>query len=97
MEHIPFNETQIVDSRLFHVDVCGLKGVSNKIDTTVRINVVKTTSDYAIDFYSGFSDNFLSFAFNLNKEIAKGKKVIYRLNVCMNILEDKPVNETDNI
>ena len=34
---------------------------------------------------------------NLNKEIAKGKKVIYRLNVCMNILEDKPVNETDNI
>lgn len=70
MEHIPFNETQIVDSRLFHVDVCGLKGVSNKIDTTVRINVVKTTSDYAIDFYSGFSDNFLSFAFNLNKEIA---------------------------
>ena len=34
---------------------------------------------------------------NLNKEIAKGKKVIYRLNVCMNILEDKPVNENDNI
>ena len=34
---------------------------------------------------------------NLNKEIAKGKKVIYRLNVCMNILEDKPVNETGNI
>ena len=34
---------------------------------------------------------------NLNKEIAKGKKVIYRLNVCMNILEDKPVNEIDNI
>ena len=34
---------------------------------------------------------------NLNKEIAKGKKVIYRLNVCMNILEDKPVSETDNI
>lgn len=34
---------------------------------------------------------------NLNKEIAKGKKVIYRLNVCMNILEDKPVNEDDNI
>ena len=34
---------------------------------------------------------------NLNKEIAKGKKVIYRLNVCMNILEDKPVNEADNI
>ena len=34
---------------------------------------------------------------NLNKEIAKGKKVIYRLNVCMNILEDKPISETDNI
>ena len=34
---------------------------------------------------------------NLNKEIAKGKKVIYRLNVCMNILEDKPVSENDNI
>ena len=34
---------------------------------------------------------------NLNKEIAKGKKIIYRLNVCMNILEDKTVNETDNI
>ena len=34
---------------------------------------------------------------NLNKQIAKGKKVIYRLNVCLNILEDKPVNETDNI
>ena len=34
---------------------------------------------------------------NLNKEIAKGKKVIYRLNVCMNILEDKPVNETETM
>ena len=34
---------------------------------------------------------------NLNKEIAKGKKVIYRLNVCMSILEDKPISETDNI
>ena len=32
---------------------------------------------------------------NLNKEIAKGKKVIYRLNVCMNILEDKPVSENE--
>ena len=34
---------------------------------------------------------------NLNKEIAKGKKVIYRLNVCINILEDNPISETDNI
>ena len=34
---------------------------------------------------------------NLNNEIAKGKKVIYRLNVCMNILEDKPVNETETM
>ena len=32
---------------------------------------------------------------NLNKEIAKGKKVIYRLNVCLNILEDKPVSENE--
>ena len=35
--------------------------------------------------------------FDEHEEIAKGKKVIYRLNVCMNILEDKPVSETDNI
>ena len=34
---------------------------------------------------------------NLDKEIAKGKKIIYRLNVCMNILEDKPVNETETM
>lgn len=32
---------------------------------------------------------------NLNKEITKGKKVIYRLNVCLNILEDKPVSENE--
>ena len=34
---------------------------------------------------------------NLNKEIAKGKKVIYRLNVCINIHENKQISETDNI
>lgn len=66
MEHIPFHEAQIAESRLFHVKVNGLTGVSDKIDTTVRVNIVKTTKESAIDFYFGFSDNFLSFAFNLN-------------------------------
>lgn len=66
MEHTPFDKTKDCNSHVFHVNVCGLSGVSGKIDTTVRIIVANTTSNRVIDFYYGFSDNFLSFAFSLD-------------------------------